>query len=114
MIKVRKNCFETNSSSTHSLVMAVKDDFDKWVDGKLVYCAFNVRGNGNIIFESGKLYPLEEVEAWYKAKGEDWKDSYNFEDYEDFCNDELEYEEYSYNTPNGEVIKAIAKFGYDG
>ena len=38
MIQVRKNVFETNSSSTHSLVMAVKSEFDKWTAGEYYYC----------------------------------------------------------------------------
>jgi hypothetical protein len=29
MIQIRKNCFETNSSSTHSLVITPKKDFEK-------------------------------------------------------------------------------------
>ena len=38
MIQIRKNVFETNSSSTHSLVMAVKSEFDKWEAGEYYYC----------------------------------------------------------------------------
>ena len=38
MIQVRKNVFETNSSSTHSLVMAEKSEFDKWEKGEVLYC----------------------------------------------------------------------------
>lgn len=33
MLNIRRNTFETNSSSTHSMVIAMKDDFDKWVNG---------------------------------------------------------------------------------
>ena len=33
----------------------------------------------------------------------------------EFCDsDYLEYEDYSYTTPSGETVVAIAKFGYDG
>ena len=38
MVQVRKGVFETNSSSTHSLVMAVQSEFDKWENGELYYC----------------------------------------------------------------------------
>ena len=38
MIQIRKNVFETNSSSTHSLVMAVASEFDKWESGEYYYC----------------------------------------------------------------------------
>ena len=32
MIQIRNGVFETNSSSTHSLVMCMKNDYDKWVN----------------------------------------------------------------------------------
>jgi hypothetical protein len=35
--QIRRNVFETNSSSVHSISIASKDDFDKWVNGELLY-----------------------------------------------------------------------------
>ena len=121
MIQVRKNVFETNSSSTHSLVMAVASEFDKWQRGEYYYChswytwdeehapeAFKGK------FKQGSFFPVAEVDAYYEAKGED-RDPYDFQTYDDFCDsDYLEFEDYSYTTPSGEEIVAIAKFGYDG
>lgn len=113
MIQIRKNVFETNSSSTHSLVMAVASDFDKWAEGKAYYCEWawgDLKGK----FESGKFYPAEEVDAYYEAQGEE-RDSECFLTYDEFCDDEyLEVDEYSYTTPGGEVVRAVAKYGYDG
>ena len=37
MRQIRKNVFETNSSSTHSITMCMKSDYDKWVSGELVW-----------------------------------------------------------------------------
>jgi hypothetical protein len=34
--------------------------------------------------------------------------------YDEFCATDLEVDEYTYTTPGGETIKAIAKYGYDG
>lgn len=111
MIQVRKNVFETNSSSTHSLVMAVKSDFEKWQKGELYYCIYDISDAG---FESGKFYSKAEVEDYYKDK-EDERESYDLCTYDEFCDsDYLEFETYSYTTPSGETVKAIAKFGYDG
>lgn len=113
MIQIRKNVFETNSSSTHSLVMAVSSEFDKWVSGEVYYCN-SAWGDLKVKFESGKFYPAAEVDAYYEAKNEQ-RDEYEFATYEEFCESEyLEVEEYSYTTPGGETIKAIAKYGYDG
>ena len=37
MILIRKGTFETNSSSTHSLTMCTKEEYDKWIIGELFY-----------------------------------------------------------------------------
>ena len=34
---IRRNTFETNSSSTHSITMCTESDFDKWKNGELYY-----------------------------------------------------------------------------
>ena len=35
MIQVRQSVFETNSSSTYSITMCTKNEFNEWVDGKI-------------------------------------------------------------------------------
>ena len=112
MIQIRKNVFETNSSSTHSLVMAVASDFDKWVAGKVYYCNF-VYGELRDKYEIGKFYPIAEVNAYYDEIGKQ-RDEYDFMTYDEFCEADLEVYEYTYITPSGETIKAIARYGYDG
>lgn len=113
MIQIRKNVFETNSSSTHSLVMAVASDFDKWKSGEMYYCEW-VYGDLRATFESGKFYPIAEVDAYFAAKNEE-RDTECFVTYEEFCGSEyLEVADYTYTTPGGETIKAIARYGYDG
>ena len=112
MIQVRKNVFETNSSSTHSLVMAIKSDFDKWESGEVYYCRSTWRETRDQ-FKVGKFYPVAEIDAYHEAKGED-RDEYEFMTYGEFCDTDLEFDEYSYTTPSGEVIRAVARYGYDG
>ena len=34
--QIRKNVFETNSSSTHTLTMCLKSDYDKWENGEVL------------------------------------------------------------------------------
>lgn len=46
---IRRNTFETNSSSTHSITMCSESDFDKWKNGELYYCD-----------DDGKFYNDEE------------------------------------------------------
>ena len=35
--QIRQRVFETNSSSTHSITMCMKSDYDKWVAGELIW-----------------------------------------------------------------------------
>ena len=37
MRQVRRGLFETNSSSTHSLTVCSKDEYQRWKDGKLLF-----------------------------------------------------------------------------
>lgn len=117
MIQVRKNVFETNSSSTHSLVMAVDSEFSKWENGEVYYCSHWYswsRPEDKNKFVAGHFYPVEEVDAYFESIDEE-RDTYDFSTYDEFCDsDSLEVEDYSYTTPGGEVIKAVAKYGYDG
>ena len=36
--QIRKSVFETNSSSVHSLTMCTKDEWDRWMNGEVLYC----------------------------------------------------------------------------
>jgi len=37
MIKIRQNIFETNSSSTHSLIIAMEEEYNAWEKGDLLF-----------------------------------------------------------------------------
>ena len=37
MKQIRKNVFETNSSSTHSLTMCSEEEYEKWQREELIY-----------------------------------------------------------------------------
>ena len=37
MKQIRKNVFETNSSSTHTLAICTEDEYKDWQDGKLLF-----------------------------------------------------------------------------
>lgn len=36
MKAIRQGCFETNSSSTHSITMCMENEFEKWKNGDTV------------------------------------------------------------------------------
>ena len=37
MIQIRKNIFETNSSSVHSITICTEEDFQQWKKGNLIW-----------------------------------------------------------------------------
>ena len=123
MIQIRQGVFETNSSSTHSLIMAVQSDFDDWKKGGLYYCEWFDSKLRDAGFEKKDFYTEEEVKKACDVLGVKFEpdgDDYNerkeyFVTYNEFCDsDYLETDEYSFTTPSGEVVKAIARYGYEG
>ena len=118
MIQVRKNVFETNSSSTHSMVIAMASDFDKWENGELLVCDnFPYKADKSLEKDSN-FYTKEEVEAILKSAGikfDSDERTWYFRTYDEWCDTEyLEVDENSFTTPNGETIRTICKYGYDG
>ena len=57
MINIRKNLFETNSSSVHSLTMCDESDFNDWVAGRKFFCS-----------NTDKFYDLEQLITYMKCK----------------------------------------------
>ena len=128
MKTIRQGCFETNSSSTHSITLCMENEFEKWKNGDLYWNIWNE-----------KLVPKEEVEKefikireefiaenpGFDENNEEWQeklekyineDGKTYYSYEDFNNDDyMEYETYedSLKTPNGETVIAFGCYGQD-
>lgn len=99
--QIRRGVFETNSSSTHSITICMKSDFDKWKNGELVWYRW-----GDV------LVPItDEIR-------EEMKDKYSsYLTYDQFCDYEyIDFEKITetYTTPSGETIIAFGYYGYDG
>lgn len=117
MLNVRPNVFETNSSSTHAMVICTKEQFDDVRDGKLL-----IDDDDNLItwleakkrLHDAKGYSWEALERMSadevtKALEEcwiAWPYRHWGEYYEGFCQ--------SYTTPKGEEIVAFGYSGRDG
>ena len=88
MKQIRKNVFETNSSSTHTLAICNEDEYKDWQDGKLLFNKWNetfVKNSINITKQDRK--EAEERYTLYKGKYyKDWSEL-----------TEAEREEYTYN-----------------
>lgn len=88
MKQIRRNVFETNSSSTHTLAICTEDEYKDWKDGKLLFNKWNetfVKNSINITKQDRK--EAEERYTIYKGKYyKDWSEL-----------TEAEREEYTYN-----------------
>lgn len=126
--QIRSGVFETNSSSTHSCTIMMKDDYDRWErDGLYLFDGYARHYPEECRPKVGKMYTKEEVIEFLKAnrnyKGyddNDYEDDDVFEDDrrdEDFkkYTDESELEEdyQTFTTPGGETVVALCQYGYD-
>ena len=137
MIKIRQGVFETNSSSTHSLTMMMKEDYLRWKDGNYMYTeriGYCFPINPELAPTENEVYTPEEVCAFLmndkyfrEALGAldalggptpETLEQYDPQDYGfDTINDEsarLESYYDEFTTPNGETIVAFGQYGYDG
>lgn len=88
MKQIRKNVFETNSSSTHTLAICTEEEYKDWQGGKLLFNKWNetfIKNSINITKQDKK--EAEERYTLYKGKYyKDWSEL-----------TEAEREEYTYN-----------------
>ena len=120
--QIRRGVFETNSSSTHSLTMMMKSDYDRWHKEQLY-----LYGNGwgwefskpveNQLYTRDEAVEFAKKNRYYKDKEEiddEILKDIGFISWDDEGNEYLEgfYEEFT--TPSGETIVAFGEYGYDG
>lgn len=96
MISIRKNVFETNSSSTHSLCICTENEYDKFKNGDMMYDDYN-----------------EELQFVSDKELEEEEDKYRYKSYENMGKWFEFYEEH-FTTPSGDKMVAFGEYGYDG
>lgn len=97
--QIRRGVFETNSSSTHSLTMCTESDFEKWLNGELVWS----RWDDELVPITSKVREsMDNNEREYLTYDQfnDW----DYLDYETF--------EQRFETPNNERVVAFGYYGY--
>lgn len=116
---IRQNVFETNSSSTHSITMCTKTDFENWTTNEDLFMGNDgdvktfeellelakVHNRFNMDRIEDKLYVTEFFDDYlngYKTRSR-FNDYYG--DMEDFVAE--------YTTPNGETVVAFGYYGND-
>lgn len=127
MRQIRFGVFETNSSSTHSITMCMKSEYDKWKNGELywdrwgdkfVTKEFVEKEIEEFREEYRKLYPdyVQGDEEWDEAFDQYINDDKQYYSYEEFNNYEyIDYETYedTFKTPSGEEVIAFGYYGSD-
>ena len=80
MIEIRNKVFETNSSMTHTLVICKEDNYNAWINGKLM---FKFDGEQFLDAENARkenAKVLRERLKWYKDNGLEYRaDKFNDE-----------------------------------
>ena len=137
MYSIRRNVFETNSSSTHSLIICSDKTYDDWLDGKVVYNSYaeefvEAKQPTEIDFHKAEVMYMENKSDYMK----DWKDltpemqlaylkenvmeendTYQYKTYDDYRNEMNSMEESferTYETEHGDVVHILGYMGYDG
>lgn len=136
MRQIRKNVFETNSSSTHSLTMCTKEEYDNWKNGKLLFDSYYKKFVPSL--ELTKV-DFEEAEDNYESNKQKYQKNWNQltkEEQEEYTLEYIKenksmdeivtYPEWldrnnylytfykEYTTKNNERIVAFGAYGYDG
>lgn len=139
MRQIRRNVFETNSSSTHSITMCSQSQFDDWKAGKVLFDywkevfvdvkdmtdtereaaknEYKERYEGQLYCKNWEDLSEDEVNKWYNqycleyhSYGDD--DLKTYDDY--FHSYDLETFIDTYTSASGDKIVAFGKYGYDG
>lgn len=97
MKTIRYGTFETNSSSTHSLIICTDDEYQKWVNDEMI-----------LDRDYEKIVPMPSDQ---KLEEEDWR-YIKYSDYYDRIDMETFDEEYT--TKHGDKIHVFGWYGYDG
>lgn len=119
MKTIRQGCFETNSSSTHSLTMCMESDYKKWKNGEMYWNRWNDELVSKETVEEEFLKEntgVSKEDPDFKDKLEEYlndddKTYYTYEEFNDY--DYIEYETFedTFETPQGEKV---VSFGYYG
>lgn len=119
MKQVRREVFETNSSSTHSITLCMESDYDQWRKGEVLKSedSFITREEAIEELKKDKYFNKYNPDFDFTNTGkinEALKEN-GYYTYEQYWEDEyLEGYSDTYTTKNGETVVAFGKYGYDG
>ena len=122
MIQVRNGVFETNSSSTHSIAICTKNEFDAWRGGE-IYINEGWWSSSNSQYKNKRFLTENEARAlimsssFYRPMEDDESLDHYFREFEIYSYEdwgsEYESDVTRYTTPGGEEIVAVCYYGYN-
>lgn len=134
MINIRRNVFETNSSSSHSITIVPTSKFDDWVNNRN-HCYFSTiyedlvcltdkkdSQTQKLYKDAAEIWRVDGREGTFQEQSEDTQldyilDIYNLLTYQQWRYEWFEgfdYTTVNYVTKHGDHITAFGKGGYDG
>ena len=123
--QIRRGVFETNSSSTHSLTMCSKSEYDEFEKGNMY-----IERWGSKLYTKEKMNEkFKQMTDWrtkeLKYRGVDWDndeefnrvleetDYVTYDKYWDTVSEEYETFEDSYTGKDGDTVIAFGYYGYN-
>ena len=123
--QIRRGVFETNSSSTHSLTMCSKSEYDEFEKGNM----YIERWGSKLYTKEEMIEKFKQMTDWrtkeLKYHGVDWDndeeinrvleetDYVTYDKYWDTVSEEYETFEDSYTGKDGNTVIAFGYYGYD-
>ena len=126
MRQIRRNVFETNSSSTHSLTICSKSEYERW--GKDLWFDMDddefipAGWTGDDIENVKQYYEERNGEGTWEGLNQEEQDTELTEYYWSICKDESEWLDKreletfytEYTSPSGDEIVIFGRYGYEG
>ncbi len=106
MKQIRFGTFETNSSSTHSLVIGTPEQIEKWENGELFIYYYDDYATEFKTKE--ELDQMAKTEEYFSR--EDWKNGEEWDEATEY----LDHDSQIITTPGGEQLSIVCAYGRDG
>lgn len=104
MRQIRFGTFETNSSSTHSLVIGTPEQIEKWEAGELFINYYD-----DYATEFKTKEELDQMESQKDFWRENWKNGPEWDEATEY----LDHDSQIITTPGGEQLTIVCAYGHD-
>ena len=116
MFKIRQGVFETNSSSTHAMVICSKADYKKLDRGELYIDTWNEKPvtREEVIEEVSEYVDRAKLEALNEDDFRDLVRDHGFDTLGDWDDNGFYRFHEEYTTEHGDEVVAFGYYGFDG